>query len=98
MDKSIIDRRKEICDEFLETFGYEYAQMFDRLQKDIDVEKNRKTKNSDENGWFLIKMSQSFSMYDSYRLSYNVDGEERNFLIVTDGNHSVAYWDDIKKN
>lgn len=95
MDKSIIDRRKEICDEFLETFGYEYAQMFDRLQKDIDVEKNRKTKNSDENGWFLIKMSQSFSMYDSYRLSYNVDGEERNFLIVTDGNHSVAYWDDL---
>ena len=93
--KITLDNRTQNRDEFLETFGYEYAQMFDRLQKDIDIEKNRKTKNSNENGWFIIKMSQSFSMCDSYRLSYNVDGKNRCFLIVTDRDRSIAYWDDL---
>lgn len=107
-----LDNRTRNRDEFMETFGQEYAEMFNRLSKEISVVEEYKIpdyyKRYDEWGnmieepyhhaggiWFLIKMSRSFSMHDSYRLSYNVDGEERNFLIVTDGNQSVAYWDHL---
>lgn len=123
-NKITLDNRTRTRDKFLETFGQEYAEMYNRLSKELNVDEEYKIPDYyngyDEWGnmiektyphaggiWFLIKMSYSFSMYDSYRLSYNVDGEERNFLIVTNGKSSIAYWDrlpemglfgNIKKN
>ena len=93
VQKKTLENRTKKRDEFLETFGYEYAEMLDKLLKRINV--NEEDKPGYRGIGFLIKMSQSFSMCDSYRLSYNVDGENRNFLIVIDENHSVAYWDEL---
>ena len=86
-----VDKRKEFKENILSKIGYEYGDMYDSLQKEIEGCR-------EQDDGELVCMAQCFSVCNVYKIDYEVKGCGYSICVfVGKGNSAQVEWEHLPK-